>query len=234
MAHIVGDDFGICGYYGAVVMVGSVGVFHPFIVDAWIEDLLFASVHQFPDVAVNDLCGIAGGIRADIFHALLIDVLCGHGAQHHVIFQFRKECVPEGIILKDIQHSGNGDAASYSLFLRKWLIVLKESSELVLIEVGQIVVCQIQACALLTAISCDVSLFVAESGDGEETVVLASPAAAVPGFVGELFQFVRSQDTGYLSAVALFKGVQRAAIGSHDTCDIRTDDFASQHLLDGS
>ena len=45
-----------------------------------IEDLLFASVHQFPDVAVNDLCGIAGGIRADIFHALLIDVLCGHRA----------------------------------------------------------------------------------------------------------------------------------------------------------
>ena len=92
----------------------------------------------------------------------------------------------------------------------------------------------IKACSLLTAVSCDVSLAIAKSGDGKQTVVLAPSAAAVSGVVSEVLQFIRSLDGGNFTAVASFQRIQRAAVSSHDTCDIRAHNFTTQDLFDSS
>ena len=154
LLHVVADILRIGGDDRAVVMVVRGGKFRPLVEEGRIEDKVNALLDQPHDMSVSDLGRIAGRLTGDGFNAHLVDLVRRERGEDDSVSELCKESCPERIVLVHVQNAGNADGSAVCLVLCE-RTVAEDPAQLVLIEIGHVVLCRFLAETALTAVAGD-------------------------------------------------------------------------------
>ena len=233
IVQIVGDYFRIRCHNRAVEMIRRTRIFVPFEIQARIEDELISVVHQPLHMAVYQFRRIACRIRRNCFDAQLVDFLRGSRGQLHPEFQIRKEPEPERVVLVHVQNPWNSHSSPLRLhFIQR--MIPKQTLELILVQVRQLVLLRCVPGTFLAAVSRDETLSVAEHIDGQQALILTAVASSVIVLHLEMIQLFPAQDGRLRSFHIVFLCDNGTAVGTHQSGDVRPDHVLSDNLFEAA
>ena len=220
--YVVFDIFIIGCHDRAVIVIIRRGAVPSFVNHAGIEDKINACVNQPHDMPMHQLCRVANGFTGDGFHAHLKYRLGGEGRKHNPVSQLGKEGIPEGVILKHIQHTRDTDCSLRCLLCRQGFII-EQSMAFIIIQVGRGVFNFFLAQTSFTAVACDEASAAAEQIDRQQAVVGAALTSCHIGMYFQCVHFIAADECGLIACGVFISGNQPCAEGPHDACDIGTD-----------
>ena len=188
---------------------------------------------QVHDVAVGKLRRIAGGLGR---HGLNTHVvrLCGSLiGQNDREAQLSEKRVPERIVLVHVQRARNTNSAAWSLVSGKRLAV-KQQLILERKEVWRLVLLgtTLLTCAFLATVAGDKPVAAAKVVDGKHAAVRADAAVCVGKLDLQVVDGLTVKQSGYAVNTCAVAGEKSGAVGTHDTCNIRTDDVSAGEQLE--
>ena len=175
--HIVANDFRIAHDHGAVEAVVP-AAFLGAVLDAGVEDAVYAFFQQVFDVPVDEFGRIAGRIGGNRVHGLFKQLLGGRVGQDDGVAQLGEEGKPEGIIFVHVQHAGNTDGTAGTLLQR--FVPIEQEIVLDLVHVGQgfFAGCRRAGSAPFAAVARNEGTAVVEGVDRQQAIVGAQAAVA--------------------------------------------------------
>ena len=232
--YIVLDRLRIRGYDRAVIVIVSTFLFFYFIEYTGIENTFDSLVNQIHNRSVHEFGGIAYGFGRNGLHTLFKNGFGRTCGDLYTKAQLSKECKPERIILIHIQGPRQSDNAPLGVFGLQRLIIGEQPTIFIIIHIRNLFDrLFVFAGAAFTAITGDKT-----SGpkiiDGKQTIVRTLSAAGQFCLIGEILQFLRTDQIAAGMTVPFVLGDQCRAKGSHDSGNIRTHDLMTCDLLKGT
>ena len=222
-----GQQLRVVGHHGAVVIV----VADPLVEvvgHTGVEDGVHPLLHQGLHMAVEQLGGVADGVRGDGALALQIQLAAGLGGQDHLKVQTGEQLEPEGQVLIHVKAEGDADPAPGAVSPALAL----HGAQLVVFIPHQVGL----AAGLLpqgagAPVARDEPPPAVEGVDGEGAVVGTQAAGGGLGGVGEALQLL-GREQGALFQVQV-PGGQGGAEGPHDAGDGGPGHVPAQLLFKG-
>ena len=143
--------------------------------------------------------------------------------EYYLIFQFCKESIPERIVLKHIQYTGNTYFAT-DCFLRRKRLIGEKPFVLVFIKVWDMVLVLFFTNTALTAVTAYKLTSAGEFVDGKTTVVGTSVTVGHRCCVFQLIDLFNGEHGSFtvLRMITLFCD-QGSTESAHDSCNVRAD-----------
>ena len=187
---------------------------------------------QIHDVAVGKLCGIACGLRWHGLDAHVVRLCGGLVGQNDREAQLSEKRVPERIVLVHVQRARNAHCAAWSLVCRKRLAI-KQQLILERKDVWCLVLLSatLLTCAFLATVTGDKPVSAAKVVDGKHAAVRADAAVRVGKLDLQVIDGLTVKQGGYAVDTCAIAGEKSGAVGTHDACDIRTDDVSAGEQL---
>ena len=230
LVHVILDIFRIGSNDRAIVMVDCIRELISLIRDTWVEDKFHAIADQPCHMSVSKFCRVALGLTWDGLNTQLIDLTCGSRRENHLIFQFSKECIPERIVLKHVQHTWDTNLSSGCLVRRK-RFVGKDPLIFIVKKVRDMILVLLFSKAAFAAVSADVFTSAGEFVDGQTAVVGTSAAVCHGGSVLQAVDLIDGKHGSFFTFLIAFPCDQGCTEGTHDSCDIRADSLAVGNFL---
>ena len=230
LGAVAGEDFGIVGHDGAVVVVVAQTLVDV-VGQAGVEDGVQMHLGQGLDVAMAELGREAGGVAGDGSLTSQIEAAAGHRAGVDGKAELCPEGVPERQQLVHIQAERDADGAALSghglIAGQKLLLVGVEVEAVVLALAGD---------GLVAAVAGNELAAIGEGVDGELAVVAAAAALDADDFLVEVLQlFLAHHGGGGLAVlVALAQTEEGRTVSAHQTGDVGADDLDAHLLLEGA
>ena len=220
----------VVGHHRAVIVVIAQALVH-IVGQAGVEDGVQLHLAQRLDVAVAQLCREAGGIAGDGSLSGQIQPAGGHRAGVHRKAKARPEGVPEGQQLVEAQTQRDADGAA----LAGHRLVACQQLLLVGVQV-QAVILALASNRLVAAVAGDELAAIGKGVDGQLAMVAAAAALDTDHLLCKAFQFllVHHCRGSLVVFVALAQAVQGSAVSTHQTGNVRPDDFHAHLLFKGA
>ena len=233
LPHLVGvqaDDLGIAGDHGTVVAPHR-GIL-PFTRQAGEEDLPHALAQQGRHMAVSQLGGIADRLGRHGRKAQVVQFLARCRRKLHPVAQPGEKGEPEGIVLIDVEHTGDAHAAARGL-LRLQRPVAEQAPGLPGVDIGhdRDIVLRMPHAAAFAAVAGHEAVPVGEAVHLEQAMVAAAAAAHGPGRDLQRAQPGGTQGRALLLPGAAAQGQQGRAVRAHEPGDVGAADLALQQVF---
>ena len=232
LVHVEAQRLRVAHDNWAVVVVGCGVVLLALPTNTGHPNKVWVLSQQVHDVAVGKLCRIAGGLGRHGFDAHVVRLCGGLVGQNDREAQLSEKRVPERIVLVHVQRTRNANSAAWSLICRKRLaikqqLVLERKNVWCLILLGAALL----TCAFLATVTGDKPVAAAKVVDGKHAAVRADAAVCVGKLDLQVVDGLAVKQGGYAVNTCAVAGEKSGAVGTHDTCNIRTDDISAGEQL---
>ena len=234
LVHVQAQRLRVAHHDGAVVVVGGGVVLLALPADARHPDKVRVFGKEVHDVAVAQLCRVAGGLGGHGLDAGVVGLRGRLVRDHHREAQLGEERVPEGVVLVHVERAGDAHrAARRRLGVKAGAV--EQQLVLELEEVGGVVFGLARATgALLAAVARDEAVAAAKVVDREQAVVGAAPAVDVGVLDLEVVDVLAREDGRGARGTRTVAGEKGRAVGTHAAGDVGTDDLAAGEELEGA
>ena len=228
--HVVFNIFRIGSDDRAVVVVRCIFKFRTFIWNARIEDVLNPFPYQPFDMAVCQLCRITFRFARNGLNPEFINLSGTRRGENDPVFQFRKEFEPERIIFIHVENARDADDAAHCLVLRKRFIG-EQQFILKFKQVRNLVFIPFLTDSALTAVSAYELTAAGETVDRQAALVRTAFAFRHRSRILQRIDAFQREHSRLCTFLITLPRDQRGTKGAHDTCNVRTDCFASRNFL---
>ena len=187
---------------------------------------------QIHDVAVGKLCGITRGLGWHGLDAHVIRFCGGLIGQNDREAQLSEKRVPERIVLVHVQRARNAHGAARCLVYRKRLAI-KQQLILERKDVWGFILLSttLLTCAFLATVTGDKPVAAAKVVDGKHAAVRADAAVRVGKLDLQVVDRLAVKQGGYAVNTCAVAGEKSGAVGTHNACNVRTDDISAGEQL---
>ena len=232
LVHVKTQRLRIAHDNWAVVVVGCGVVLLALPTNAWHPNEIWVLGQQVHDVAVGKLCRIACGLGRHRLDAHVVRLCGGLIGQNDREAQLSEKRVPERIVLVHVQRARNANSAAWSLVCRKRLaikqqLVLERKDVWCLVLLGTALL----TCAFLATVTGDKPVAATKVVDSKHAAVRADAAVCVGKLDLQVVDGLAVKQGGYAVNTCAVAGEKSGAVGTHDTCNIRTDDVSAGEQL---
>ena len=235
LVHVEAQRLRVAHDNWAVVVVGCGVILLALPTNAWHPNEVWVLGQQIHDVAVGKLCRIAGGLGRHGLDAHVVRLCGGLVGQNDREAQLSEKRVPERIVLVHVQRARNAHCAAWSLVCRKRLaikqqLILERKEVWGLILLGTTLL----TCAFLATVTGDKPVSAAKVVDGKHAAVRADAAVCVSKLDLQVVDGLAVKQGGYAVNACAVAGEKSGAVGTHNACNVRTDNVSTGEQLKGT
>ena len=204
-----------------------------FIWDTWVENKFHAIADQPGYMAMGKFGRIAFRFTWNGLNTQLINLSGGSRREHNLILQFCKESIPERIILKHVQNTGDTYFTSRCLISSK-RCVGENTLIFIFIKIRNMIFILFLANTTLAAVTAYILAAAGEFVDSQTAVIGTSTTVCHRSCIFQLVDLINGEHTSFCAFLMAFAGNQCSTECTHDSGDIRTDSFAACNLFEAS
>ena len=204
-----------------------------FIWDTWVENKFHAIADQPGYMAMGKFGRIAFRFTWNGLNTQLINLSGGSRREHNLILQFCKESIPERIILKHIQNTGDTYFTSRCLISSK-RCVGENTFIFVFIKIRNMIFVLFLTDTAFTAVTAYILAAAGEFVDSQTAVIGTSTTVCHRSCIFQLVDLINGEHSRFCAFLMAFTGNQCGTEGTHDSGNIRTDGFTACNLFEAS
>ena len=176
---------------------------------------------------------IAFGLTWNGLNTQLINLSGGSRREHNLILQFCKESIPERIILKHVQNTGDTYFTSCCLISSK-RCVGENTLIFIFIKIRNMIFVLFLTDTAFTAVTAYILAAAGEFVDSQTAVIGTSTTVCHRSCIFQLVDLINGEHSSFCTFLMALAGDQRSTESTHDSGDIRTDGFAAGNLFEAS
>ena len=184
-------------------------------------------------MAMGKFGRIAFGFTWNGLNTQFINLSGRSRGEHNLILQFCKESIPERIILKHIQNTGDTYFASRCLISSK-RCVGENSFIFVFIKIRNMIFVLFLANTAFAAVTAYILTASGEFVDSQTAVIGTSTTVCHRSCIFQLVDLINGEHSSFCAFLMAFAGNQCSTESTHDSGNIRTDSFAAGNLFETS